>query len=392
MKTTLLLGATTALSLALFTPAQSSTVTSCLGTQVDLIAAQFEEVGSVCVTDNGEDATILITTFGTWKIGEAHVDIGDDLSGIPRTRNGQPQIGRFACKEENIVPPEMSVEITCPLPDTILDDTVVVAVHAVVVDLGTEQTVSVLSGETDGTGLLTTVTRRRAGIDQDFTDVDVPAVPAWIHPIWASTLDGVSPRSDGADFIWEPGTASDQPGRDFVNDPVVGTVITLERIFELDGFPIGGTLEITCDNGYAASLNGSTVVSAQVPGGNDAPGTGGDTVFCSTPWQLSDLGEECVSSRGWQTVETRTVGPQLLSGENTLTVDAGNERFVQGEDGDITTGVSAHGADGTVNSNPGMCIFALHADFADAETAWGEGTEFNPDSGWAMWFTHGLSG
>ena len=125
-----------------------------------------------------------------------------------------------------------------------------------------------------------------------------PAVYAWEHLDWATTK---STFSCGADWIWE----SDQ-----VIHPVLGDKVEFQRSFDIPGTPTGGTLYITCDNGYEVKLNGATI------GSND----------------------------DWKTVESYNVS--LKSGTNILEITATNLQ---------TPG-------GTPSSNPGGLIYELFYD------------------------------
>ena len=211
------------------------------------------------------------------------------------------------------------------------------------------------------------VTRRRAG-NGAFTTASLPA-PAvrakepFDYP--NQLLDG---NNDGTASVWDDAVGLSFTSADWiwetdeVQEPVEGTVITLQRDFEIDGYPMSGELVITCDNGYKAFVNGPSV--------GTAPQVLGDLETC-------DLREACILTSGWDTVQVIDVSSDLQSGENTLKIDAANEEFSQAS--------GEHSADGTVFSNPGGCIFALEIESAREETAWGDGTQFIAKKSWAMY-------
>lgn len=344
---------------------------------VDLCADQNLPVGTVTVTNSGTDLTVTYdTTGGDWYLVKTRLAVGDELSDIPQTKKKNPKPGQFADSNEWDEPLPQTASYTVDV--TGFSSPIFIAAHAVVAEIGNPTTTYVVSGDGE-----TMVTRRRAGNELDFTDIDPPeaAVRADEPDPYPTTMEEgdadtglstwdnqISPalRDTGADWIWES---------DRVLDPVEGTVITLERTFDIDGYPMSGNLMITCDNGYETSLNGSLIGSANVSAG----------------WQMSVLTESYLSTTGWQGDEDFDVLSLLQSGENVLTIDAGNE--------EMTQGVDDHPADGTEFTNPGACIFALELETAREETAWGDGCEghqFNESANenqkrnWATYFTYTL--
>lgn len=157
-----------------------------------------------------------------------------------------------------------------------------------------------------------------------------PAEFAWEHPDWTATK---STFSCGADWIWE----SYRPV-----DPVNGNVVEFQRTFYIPGNPTGGTLYITCDNGYEVYVNGGLAGSAQVY----------DTVSPPQDWETSDLTKTYVNTDGWQSVEPYDVSTLLQSGTNTLVIKAANE-YMGALDGQN---------DGDIESNPAGLIYELSYD------------------------------
>jgi len=349
----------------------------------DMIADGGDEkidVGDVEVVLNGDYVEVTFTTVDGWVINETHVQVffkeNGNLIGI-RLKNGNPAPGKFDFKHEDlggVISDVYDDEISL---SEVAEDAglgpgtydVYVAAHA---SVEKPMSMSVVSG--DGQ---TMVTRRRAGNVVGFTTVNAPAVLADEPNPYPTVLElGNADSGDlvptsvwdlnislalwgsGADWIWESAR---------VLDPLYGTVITLERIFDIGVEPTSANLLITCDNGYDVSLNGSSVGSANVANG-------------LVDWQYSDLTQSYVNTSGWQGDESYDISSLLQAGENTLTIDAGNESFT-----DDTSPA-------TVFYNPGACIFALDIGYIREETAWG-GTNTDgllseqfPGKNWAIYF------
>ena len=88
----------------------------------------------------------------------------------------------------------------------------------------------------------------------------------------------------------------------------------------IPGLPTGGSLVITADNGFTASLNATPVGTAEL--GPGFPGTLKE--FLGGIYTLPKAGDWGVSSQGWQSVETYPLAG-LVEGTNTLEIVAGNE-------------------------------------------------------------------
>jgi hypothetical protein len=67
-----------------------------------LYAGQTINAGSVCVSVGGEDLVVSYATTNGWELNEAHLWVGDDLSTMPQTKTGNPQIGNFPYKAEGL--------------------------------------------------------------------------------------------------------------------------------------------------------------------------------------------------------------------------------------------------------------------------------------------------
>jgi hypothetical protein len=63
---------------------------------VDLMAGQFEDVGSVKVSDDGTSLTVEMTVDEPgWWIGAVHIHVAGDAKDIPQTKKGNPKVGKF---------------------------------------------------------------------------------------------------------------------------------------------------------------------------------------------------------------------------------------------------------------------------------------------------------
>jgi hypothetical protein len=73
-------------------------------TQVDfdLYGGQHIPVGSVSIGVTAESLVVTYSTTDGWTLAEAHLWVGDSSTGYPQTRTGNPQIGRFPYKAEDI--------------------------------------------------------------------------------------------------------------------------------------------------------------------------------------------------------------------------------------------------------------------------------------------------
>jgi hypothetical protein len=79
-----------------------------------------------------------------------------------------------------------------------------------------------------------------------------PAVPAWVHPAWPKIL--------GASWVWKSTFVTED---DAING---STVVQFRQRFELrPSDPTSGILEITADNAYSVSLNGTFLGSSKGP-------------------------------------------------------------------------------------------------------------------------------
>lgn len=68
--------------------------------EVDLIAGQNMDSGSVIVTEIDGNLEVTYTTDGDWILLETHLYVGSQ-EGMPHTRRGNPKIGKFPYATEH---------------------------------------------------------------------------------------------------------------------------------------------------------------------------------------------------------------------------------------------------------------------------------------------------
>ncbi|MBR9700751.1 hypothetical protein GOV11_02700 [Candidatus Woesearchaeota archaeon] len=303
---------------------------TCEETVYPLFAGQDIDVGTLTVDEDGDNLVITYSTTGDWVMTETHLDVQCSTEEIPRTvkrgkKNapdtyGGPIPGHFKYVAYHD-PAVTEWTETLERPDC--DGNLIIAAHAVVrkeVVLGTPHTTVVSD---------TSVQVTDGNIYTNLSLYPYNAIAAWQHSAWISNVNPTFAGS-GATWIWESV---------YANDPLADEYVTFKKTFEIEGEPTAGTLRITCDNEYTATLNG-------LPVGVDD---------------------------NWKSVESYDVTSLLNAGSNTLEVIALN----WGTPGSST------------GSNPGACIFDLEADSivreVYEETAWSNGTRFVPKGNWATY-------
>jgi hypothetical protein len=95
-----------------------------------LCAGQNTDVGTVEVWNDATNVYVKFSTTGGALITETHVHVATSLTGIPKTKSGNPVPGQFA-EQEVHTPPVTEYTYTFPRP---AGTSVVVAAHAVVVE------------------------------------------------------------------------------------------------------------------------------------------------------------------------------------------------------------------------------------------------------------------
>lgn len=87
------------------------------GNCTTLFAGQTIDAGDVCVTIDGDNLVVTYTTKDGWLLQETHLWVGEDLEDMPQTRKGNPKIGNFPYKAEDIN--DTSFSFTIPLGSVI---------------------------------------------------------------------------------------------------------------------------------------------------------------------------------------------------------------------------------------------------------------------------------
>ena len=309
-----------------------------------LYAGQDWLVGEVLVKNSADQVCVkfVITDLDAiaegWGITETHVAIADEVSEIPQ-KNGNPIPGQFSANDEY----DPAVTETGWICFDHAGDAVIAA-HAVVALPEVSHVEKHEFCEVSGT---------------EATVGGSPATLAWVHPSWNANLTENLPGT-GADWIWNSYR---------VGQPVTGEIVEFTHAFAIVGVPTVGTLKITADNAFEASVNGSVV---------------GDSENLFGDWRTSDLTESYVAASSigvssWATVRTFDVLGYLLAGANSLAV----------------TGVNEQADSGTIDSNPAGVIYRLCVEseeliidrpYAD-ETAWGGEGDF-PGANWATYIDY----
>ncbi len=342
-----------------------------------LYAGQDWLVGEVLVWDDGVNLCVKYRLFPEifdegdgWGITETHLAVATSPSGIPQTKKHNPIPGQFLYGIDELEGKD-SWEICIPFDQlgveepgdlkVVCSDELFIAAHAVV----------------ELPEISHTESHSFCIVSDTETEYDngsgwVPSVLAWVHTAWNPGLD-IKLNLDGAEWIWESYE---------VLHPIAGDIVDFQRAFDIVGTPASGTLYITADNGYEASVNGIGVGSAQVFG----------------DWETSNLTQTFVDRDNWQSVETWDIILKLKTGDNILNVIVANE-YMGPLDGT---------SDGTIHSNPGGLIYKLCVDSEEKvidrpyqeETAWAanaeikgeeEGTmQFVDSKSWATYFTYDI--
>jgi len=336
--------------------AQEVTLPECVSTH-PLYAGQTMLVGDVHVKSDGEQVCVKFVlnadaiTAG-WLITEAHVAVADIPDDIPQTKKHNPIPGQFPVNV-TIDPGVTETDWYC-LDVSGWTAPFAVAAHAVV------EIAEISHVEDTSFCIVSDASTLYKAYGS--SDPLAAAVPAWVHPSWASQYGTTTPF--GATWIWNSYRTL---------QPVLGEVVEFKRSFVVDGTPTAATLQITADNGYEAYMNETSIGSAQV---HDVS---------LQEWEASNLTEAFVNSSGWQPPAETYPGIAVNPGSNTLIIVGANE-YMGTLDGQT---------DGTVDSNPGAIAYKLCVTASktvidrpyDEETAWG-GTEHFPGKNWATYIDY----
>ena len=337
-----------------------------------LYAGQDMPVGYVEVTDNGATMTVkYVIDDSDWCITETHLAIEQLLADIPQTKKNNPIPGKFEFNDSwNCVP---DVTYTKDVSDETM---YYVAAHAVVYDTTSGETLTLVSDPsvavTEVNGQPMAQNAVEAYEPNGYPKCSTMTLADNIISLWDQGIGGNSATftAAGADWIWN----APNPER-----VILGDAVTFQKTFACVA-PTGGSILITADNGYAVTLNGTFIGSAQL--------------FAAFPGSLKQDG---VDTTNWQSVETWGLSG-FLNGENTLMIVAANEYFFGDDPPNFDfsgTGIGGLPAgDGRDNDcyNPGALIFKATVEgcLTEHETAWGDGCSFDGNQ-WGTYFTYTTS-
>lgn len=98
--------------------------------EVDLLADQDIDVGSVTVANDEENLYVTYATSDGWTLRTTHLEVATSVDGVPTNKKGQPILGQFTFEDTHDGVTQVSY--TVPLSDLGLGpgDKVVVAAHA----------------------------------------------------------------------------------------------------------------------------------------------------------------------------------------------------------------------------------------------------------------------
>jgi hypothetical protein len=331
----------------------------------DLFAGQNIDIGDITVGNDPTNLSIQINLTGGWCMTQSHVAVADTAAGIPQS-SGNPQPGQFPFSA-TYSPCATTGSYSIPFTGFTQK---FIAVHVTAWDPSSGTTLNIVSDTktnvTNVNGVAQAPTAAlRAYEPVGYTDCGQYKLSPTDGSVW-DTHNGGSVSNDaggpfaGATWIWptsDPAT------------PNEGEYATFEKGFNLPGPPTSGTIKITADNGYKASLNGTPVGSARL----FAP-------FFAT----GDLTESGVQSSDWWTPGNFGLAP-LQMGTNTLSVIAANEAAYPDPPTVETTGHA--GTAGGVCANPAGLIFKAQASYlAKSASGWAGTTKFSGKN-WATYFT-----
>ena len=155
---------------------------------IPLLAGQDIPVGTVTVSNDSTNLTVLYETNSGWKMTETHLAVVTNIADFPTNKPGNPMVGHFPYGVENIFTNIWEQTIKLEDLDAMAGQTLYIAAHAVVADTSNEMEEVVVS---------------RAGIDvygplDSYVGLGDPlwlspilAVATWVHPSWPSIPDAI---------------------------------------------------------------------------------------------------------------------------------------------------------------------------------------------------------
>ena len=352
----------------------------------DLFAGQNVDVGRVIVSIDDDNLYVEYQLDDGWLMTASHLAVGDELSDLPVNSKGNPVPGQFPYGD-SYDPAQSDAEFRIPLGELNANfgfapgDPLVIAAHAVVWE-EVASTMTVVSDTATLANGVSAVNSTEPGVGVTYPDCPAGDNDA-IASLWdsnAKLAGGASPVWGGADWIWST---------PYPLNPVTGEVVNFSKSFTVPGLPIGGSLTITADNAYSATLN-SAAVGTSISAG-PAFGT---TVLKENVGFGNQQGDWGVASQGWQLVNQWPL-TGLTPGANQLTVTAANE-YLSPDDSYLSwdeaaqayvpgsNNIDANGADRCIN--PAGLIFKAEVSYyAHSETAWGAGSRFVETGNWATY-------
>lgn len=291
------------------------------GTTYNLIADggdEYLDVGGVHVWNVGDDLFVeVFTDLPDWAIAAIHIDVETNVGDIDQTKKNNPKPGKFQTKAEFDYPWVTHAGIY-EFPNAAADGVVAIAAHAELWDLATETTMTIVS---------------REGVDAYGPHTTPPAPPLG-DPAWGKPGDSVEAfMADEwptiADAVWISTAYYAEP------DTTKASWRWFHDAFEVDGYPLGGTVAATSDNKEWFSFNGTLVGSSGL----------------------------------WDTISYYPITP--VNGVNTL------DFMVKNTPG---SELPEH--------NPTGLIYKVEVDHIErGESGWGEGSRFNKKN-WAMYIEY----
>lgn len=118
------------------------TVEVCADVTVDLIAGQDEVIGTITVSEDGDDIEVTYSLDSGWSMTESHLHLATDCGDIPQTGSGNPKVGRFEFSRDYDPAVRMDTYVVDQAAQGFVDDDeLCIAAHAAVVsDSGDEET------------------------------------------------------------------------------------------------------------------------------------------------------------------------------------------------------------------------------------------------------------
>jgi hypothetical protein len=353
-------------------------------------------VGAVVVWNDPDNLYIQFVILDPdWVLVETHMHVALTVEGIPQ-KNGNPQPGHFDYSSEYAI--EDGVQLPDPLVIPLNDwapceTDLVIAAHAVVMNVAERETITVVSDETNE------YWSGAAVGDIDGFGYIVPpgswssATFCWEHSSWNSSLSPAGHKaklfaSPAADWIWGPVEGSEN--KISLAASYTGDIVFFKKEIEIPepAYDLEAELLLmTVDNAYYfyvndgwsgmpkgyAGFNGSYGPTDfyYISNGVDNFGGGTNSVPHETVGNLYPYDASINTSSGaWSSIEQWDITSSLHSGQNELQIVAINE----------------HAPPQAPENNPAGLIYKAEISYLWwDETAWGDGDDF-PGKNWATYF------